>query len=497
MEILREKYNFLPIYNFYLVEPYCILCISNNLTTALLLGCFRPMFYLKRDFFMLLYVITGNCISSSNELYDLAMQSLSQFNLPLSLPNAQLMGKTTGSLPTVSTSSTTVMCGKGLLGKNTKPGVGDDSLAFHGVYSGSGNAAEADLYDPDQPLWNNNCPEKQNALSGMHSSKIDEVETLVGDDPSDRNQVRKCDAADNGCTSRITVTSGQQVTSSFAGGRGGSRNRHDMKGKLDPVVSSSGYHENEVKEHNEVLTSVQGNSHQEKHTAQDDARTKAGDSSLKAHSDAMRTLRKPSQKAMRTLFVNGIPQQSNNTEALLSHFKKYGEVIDIYIPANSQRAFVQFSKREEAEAALKSPDAVMGNRFIKLWWANRDSIPDDGVSSNNGIHVLPHHIAAASLPSIAVKGKNCVQVSTSKGGISHPLESSLAAPDHSHAFNSPKKPPLQKKLENLEQLKEQLRKKQEMLDMKRNDFRRQLDKLEKQVSFINFCYLTCLIKELF
>ncbi|KAG6588947.1 zinc finger CCCH domain-containing protein 41-like [Cucurbita moschata] len=410
------------------------------------------------------------------------VQSLSQFNLPLSLPNAQLMGKSTGSLPTVSTSSTTVMCGKGLLGKNTKPGVGDDSLAFHGVYSGSGNAAEADLYDPDQPLWNNNCPEKQNALSGMHSSKIDEVETLVGDDPSDRNQVRKCDAADNGCTSRITVTSGQQVTSLFAGGRGGSRNRHDMKGKLDPVVSSSGYHENEVKEHNEVLTSVQGNSHQEKHMAQDDARTKAGDSSLKAHSDAMRTLRKPSQKAMRTLFVNGIPQQSNNTEALLSHFKKYGEVIDIYIPANSQRAFVQFSKREEAEAALKSPDAVMGNRFIKLWWANRDSIPDDGVSSNNGIHVLPHHIAAASLPSIAVKGKNCVQVSTSKGGISHPLESSLAAPDHSHAFNSPKKPPLQKKLENLEQLKEQLRKKQEMLDMKRNDFRRQLDKLEKQTS---------------
>jgi hypothetical protein len=37
------------------------------------------------------------------------------------------------------------------------------------------------------------------------------------------------------------------------------------------------------------------------------------------------------------------------------------------------------------------------------------------------------------------------------------------------------------KLESLEQLKEELRKKQELLDQKRNDFRRQLDKLEKQV----------------
>lgn len=417
-----------------------------------------------------------NCISSSNEFYVFHLQSLSQFNLPLSLPNAHLMGKATGSLPAVSTSSTSVMSGKGLLGKNSKPGVGDDSLGF-GAYSGSGCAAEADLYDPDQPLWNNNCPEKSNALSAMHSSKIDEVESLMGDDPSDRNQVRKCDAADNGCTSRTTAASGSQVTSSSIWGRVGSRNRQDAKGKVDPVVSSSGCLENEVKEHNEVLTSVQGNSHQQKHMVQDDAHTKA-------QSDTMRTMRKPSQKATRTLFVNGIPQQSNKTETLLSHFKKYGEVIDIYIPANSQRAFVQFSKREEAEAALKSPDAVMGNRFIKLWWANRDSIPDDGVGSNNGIHVPPRHIAAASLPSLAIKGKNTGQVPTSKISIPHSLDSSLAAVDHSHAFNSPKvSSPLQKKLENLEQLKEELRKKQEMLAMKRNDFRRQLDKLEKQVKF--------------
>ncbi|KEH37854.1 hypothetical protein MTR_2g449970 [Medicago truncatula] len=44
---------------------------------------------------------------------------------------------------------------------------------------------------------------------------------------------------------------------------------------------------------------------------------------------------------------------------------------------SSEQAFVQFSKREEAEASLRTPEAVMGNHFIKLWWANRDCIPSE------------------------------------------------------------------------------------------------------------------------
>lgn len=51
---------------------------------------------------------------------------------------------------------------------------------------------------------------------------------------------------------------------------------------------------------------------------------------------------------------------------------------------NSEQAFVQFSKREEAEAALRAPDAVMGNRFINLWWANRDCIPSENTATSRG-----------------------------------------------------------------------------------------------------------------
>ena len=59
------------------------------------------------------------------------------------------------------------------------------------------------------------------------------------------------------------------------------------------------------------------------------------------------------------------------------------------------------------------------------------------------------------------------------------------------SMNGPKvPPPLHKKTQALEQMKEELRKKQEMLDQKWNDFRCQLDKLGKQVlgTFFTFIY---------
>ena len=108
----------------------------------------------------------------------------------------------------------------------------------------------------------------------------------------------------------------------------------------------------------------------------------------------------------------------------------------------------------------------MVNRFIKLYWANRDNIPDGSISSSNGVTATD-------------RGKYIHQTTSSKT-----VSDASPAPDHQKPVtaNGPKTvPPSQKKLENLEQLKEELRKKQEMLDQKRNEFRRHLDKLAKQV----------------
>ncbi|XP_027357592.1 zinc finger CCCH domain-containing protein 41 [Abrus precatorius] len=398
------------------------------------------------------------------------VQSLSQFNLPVSLPSAHLIGAPagSGSLHSVN-ASTTSMNNKCIPGKISKSVVSDDGLPLDGAYTGPGCPSGADLYDPDQPLWNDSGLESSNALLTLQSSKIDETEPISNDAP------------DSDCPARTCVSS-QGASSSVWARIGGSKNRFDMKEKTNSTMSSFQYPENQLKEDNDELLGGLNASCQVKQNIADDADPKALEASLKAQSDSMRNIRKPSQKALRTLFVNGIPQKSNKRESLLAHFKKFGKVIDIYIPLNSERAFVQFSKREEAEAALKAPDAVMGNRFIKLWWANRDSIRNDSTTGGNGVIVTPRGQAPAFVPShqvVSDRGKDIHQADASKTIFEVSSPSDQPRPV---IADGPKVPPLQKKLENIEHLKEELRKKQEMLDQKRNEFRRQLNKLEKQAT---------------
>ncbi|RDX60629.1 Zinc finger CCCH domain-containing protein 41, partial [Mucuna pruriens] len=401
------------------------------------------------------------------------VQSLSQFNLPVSLPSAHLIGAPagSGSLHSVN-ASTTSMNNKCLPGKICKSVVSDDGLPLDGAYTGPGCTSGADLYDPDQPLWNDSGLESSNALLTLQSSKIDETEPISNDAP------------DSDCpvgTARTSVSS-QGASSSVWARIGNSKNRFDMKEKTNSTMSSFHYPENQLKEDNDELVGAHNASFQVKQNIPDDADPKALEASLKAQTDSMRNIRKSSQKALRTLFVNGIPQKSNKRESLLSHFKKFGEVIDIYIPLNSERAFVQFSKREEAEAALKAPDAVMGNRFIKLWWANRDSIRNDSTTGGNGVVVTPRGQAPAFVPSHPVvtdRGKDIHQADASK--IPYEVSSPTDQPKPVIADGPKVPPPFQKKLV-LENLKEELRKKQEMLDQKRNEFKRQLNKFEKQAS---------------
>ncbi|GMP30260.1 hypothetical protein CsSME_00005006 [Camellia sinensis var. sinensis] len=414
------------------------------------------------------------------------VQSLSQFNLPVSLPSAHLLG-TPSVLPSVGAPSSTLINSKSLHSKSSKPGMTDDGLGMNSVFTGS---AGADFYDPDQPLWTNVCTETSTAPLGLNSSKLDETESLLDANPSARHHGRLFDGSDNEHLVRSTTTAaGPQSTSSSVWGRIATKNKLETKEKIDLTRNFSNYIENEAKDEQAPLTNLQEPARQGKRITVENIGSQAIDSSLKTQGDTGHTTRKPSQKALRTLFVNGIPHKDNKREALLSHFKKFGEVIDIYIPLNSERAFVQFSKREEAEAALKAPDAVMGNRFIKLWWANRDSIPDDGTSNLNSVSVT-REVAAVSVPphlSVAHSGKDNLQSAAPKLSVPNASVASVPASDHHHpklvVSNSPKAPPpLQKKLENLELLKEELRKKQELLDQKRNDFRLQLDKLEKQAT---------------
>ncbi|KAK6913077.1 RNA recognition motif domain [Dillenia turbinata] len=404
-------------------------------------------------------------------------ESLSQFNLP----NPHLLS--TGAIPSVTGPSGTLVNSKGFHSKSGKPGMIDDMLGLNGLPSNLSGTGGADLYDPDQPLWNNDDPESSAAILGLHSPKTDQPESLLHNDFSDPQQGKLSEktGSERPLRSSGTVVGSQSTSSSVWGRIGSYKDRSEVKGKFDPIVNLTGYPENETREEIETNTNVQGIGRQGKRIAEDYGH-KSVDPPSKVSSDTGRNIRKPSQKAQRTLFVNGIPLKNNKKESLLSHFRKFGEIIDVYIPSNSERAFVQFSKREEAEAALMSPEAVMGNRFIKLWWANRDSIPDDGTTTGHNSSVTSLGLVGPSVQPqpVAPKVKENLQPAAPKVSFSNTLDAPVPS-DHPKpvAANGPKpQPPLQKKLE-LEMLKEELRKKQEMLDQKRNDFRRQLDKLQK------------------
>ncbi|KAF5739605.1 zinc finger CCCH domain-containing protein 41 [Tripterygium wilfordii] len=293
------------------------------------------------------------------------VQSLLQFNLPVSLSSAQLAGTTAGpgTLSSICNPSSTFMNSKGH-GKGTKLGMADDVLGLNGAYSGSFSAGVADLYDPDQPLWNSNCPKTSTSLLAPHSPKNDENELLLNADTSVRPRVRLLDVADGENRARSATAVGSQGTSSSVWDRtGSSKGRLDIKENCNLTIISSNYIENDCKKDQDVVANVKGTSRHRKSFNPEDVGPKFMDSSPRTQIDAVCNIRRPSQKAVRTLFVNGIPQKTNKKEALLSHFQIFGQVIDKYIPSNGERAFVQFSKREEAEAALKAPDAVMSQGY--------------------------------------------------------------------------------------------------------------------------------------
>ncbi|KAL8153891.1 hypothetical protein V2J09_011651 [Rumex salicifolius] len=385
------------------------------------------------------------------------VQSLSQFNLPVSLPSAHLMGNSTGSAidPQVNASS-------GVLINNNGFGIDADGYALSGAPDEAVDGSGADVYDPDQPLWNNDCPQTSTGILSMQTSA-----SFTESDPS--SQLARSSAAAFGV---------QSTSSSVWGRMNASENRVVSRAKVDSRATSSEF-ESATKEKSEVYNNIQ--------TADQKSNTgELADSTSKLQKHNGHSFKNPAQKALRSLYVNHIPLKNNKKEALLSHFRKFGDVIDIYIPPNTEQAFVQFSKREEAERALKSPEAVMGNRFIRLLWAYRDSFFPGGVGGKNMAR-MPDRMQETSVAlqqSTANTGKENIHrvvpmVSAPGSGGSSRTFSSEVRPPITNGPKAPTAPPVHKKLENLELLKEEVRKKQELLEQRRKEFRQQLDKLQK------------------
>ncbi|KAM4544545.1 RNA-binding protein 27 isoform 2-T2 [Odontesthes bonariensis] len=70
------------------------------------------------------------------------------------------------------------------------------------------------------------------------------------------------------------------------------------------------------------------------------------------------------------LEVRKIPRDLNNITKLNEHFSKFGIIVNIQVVfgGDPEAALIQYTKNEEARRAISSTEAVLNNRFIRVYW---------------------------------------------------------------------------------------------------------------------------------
>lgn len=97
-------------------------------------------------------------------------------------------------------------------------------------------------------------------------------------------------------------------------------------------------------------------------------------------------VQKPRFQRGTELEVRKIPRAQNNIATLNEFFSKFGTVTNIQVNFQGcpESALVSFSNHSEAYSAYRSPEAVLGNRFIRLFWHNTSS------ANSQQSHQNPH-----------------------------------------------------------------------------------------------------------
>ncbi|CAB1454276.1 unnamed protein product [Pleuronectes platessa] len=70
------------------------------------------------------------------------------------------------------------------------------------------------------------------------------------------------------------------------------------------------------------------------------------------------------------LEVRKIPRDLNNITKLNEHFSKFGTIVNIQVVfgGDPEAALIQYTMNEEARRAISSIEAVLNNRFIRVYW---------------------------------------------------------------------------------------------------------------------------------
>ncbi|XP_062904571.1 RNA-binding protein 26 isoform X1 [Mobula hypostoma] len=86
------------------------------------------------------------------------------------------------------------------------------------------------------------------------------------------------------------------------------------------------------------------------------------------------------------LELRKVPQELNNISKLNEHFSKFGTIVNLQVAyqGDLEGALIQFALPEEAKRAISSTEAVLNNRFIKVYW-HRESNSQQKTTSNQQV----------------------------------------------------------------------------------------------------------------
>ncbi|XP_076163157.1 zinc finger protein swm isoform X2 [Ptiloglossa arizonensis] len=95
-----------------------------------------------------------------------------------------------------------------------------------------------------------------------------------------------------------------------------------------------------------------------------------------------------------SLELKKVPRSLNNITQLNNHFSKFGKIVNIQVNfgGDPEGALVTFQLPTEAKAAYRSTEAVLNNRFIKVFWHNNVNNNTAGGAIEN---VPPERLGAA------------------------------------------------------------------------------------------------------
>jgi len=87
-----------------------------------------------------------------------------------------------------------------------------------------------------------------------------------------------------------------------------------------------------------------------------------------------------------SLELRKVPRGLNTIAHLNNHFAKFGKIVNIQVSyeGDPEAAIVTFSTHAEANVAYRSTEAVLNNRFIKVFWHNDSSGVDVGQMNQMG-----------------------------------------------------------------------------------------------------------------